>query len=190
MTYFLDFDRTLFDTDSFTPTMIDHPACVDIREEIRALVNTPRDQTIKGGVGRVEVWAKLDRLCAEGKLTFASGELSRFIFPDVSGFLEHHAEESVILSYGHESWIKSKIGSALPNFPPERIIYAHDREKGIALQSLLKDFPEPYTLVDDLAAQLDSVKTHCPQVSLYEMRRDGKPGSGTHSIIHSFDELL
>lgn len=189
MTYFLDFDRTLFDTDSFTPTLIDNPACVDIREDIRTLVNTPRDQTIKGGQGRVEVWEKLNRLCVEGKLLFAPGELSRFVFPDVSHFLLRHGSESVVLSYGHEAWIKSKLESALLGLPIERVVYAHDREKGVALEPLLKDFTSPYVFVDDLATQLDSVALHCPQVQLYEMRRDGKAGAGTHTIIHSFDEL-
>ncbi len=190
MTYFLDFDRTLFDTDSFTPTLIDNPACVELKEEIRALVSTPRDSTIQGGTGRVEVWEKLNQLCVDGKLVFAPGELSHFVFPDAVRFLGAHGNESVILSYGHEAWIKSKLGSALAGLSIERVIYAHDREKGIALQPLLKDFVPPYAFVDDLAAQLDSVRTHCPEVSLYEMRRDGKPGSGTHSVIRSFDELL
>ena len=189
MTYFLDFDRTLFDTDSFTPTLIDNPACADIKEEIRALVNTPRDQTIKGGQGRVEVWEKLDRLCVEGKLLFAPGELSRFVFSDASHFLLSHGSESVILSYGHEAWIKSKLESALVGLPIERVVYAHDREKGVALNHLLKDFTSPYVFVDDLATQLDSVSLHCPQVQLYEMRRDGASGAGTHTVIHSFNEL-
>lgn len=189
MTYFLDFDRTLFDTDSFTPTLIDNPACVDLKEEIQMLVDTPRDKSIKGGAGRVEVWAKLNQLCVEGKLKFAPKELSRFVFPDVFNFLEQKGTHSVILSYGHDSWIRSKIQSALDGFPVEKIMYAHDREKGVALKVILKDFAGPYLLVDDLATQLDSVSIHCPDVGLYEIRRDGKEGSGRHAVIHSLSEL-
>jgi hypothetical protein len=189
MTYFLDFDRTLFDTDSFTPTLLLNPACADIKDEIRALVETPRDHTIRGGLGRVETWEKLDRLCREGKLVFAPGELSRFVFPDVPEFLHRHGTDSVILSYGHPAWIKSKVDSALAGLPIERIIYAKDREKGIALEPLLANFPAPYVLVDDLATQLDSVKEHCPEISLYEIRRDGKDGSGRHTVIRLLSEL-
>lgn len=189
MTYFLDFDRTLFDTDSFTPTLLDNPACAGLREEIQALVDTPRDHTIRGGTGRVEVWEKLNRLCEEGTLTFAPGELSQFIFPDAEEFLELHGKDSVILSYGFPSWIGSKIESSLAGRLIERVVYAEDREKGIALQPVLHDFSPPYLLVDDLATQLDSVVLHCPGVKCYEIRRDGKPASGRHLAVHSLLEI-
>ena len=189
MTYFLDFDRTLFDTDSFTPTLLNNPACAHLREDIQKFVVTPRDATIPGGAGRVETWEKLDVLCREGKLSFAPNALTQFIFPDVRGFLELHGKDSVILSYGHPAWVRAKVESALAGFPLERIIYAEQQEKGIALKPLLPLFSAPYSFVDDLAAQLDSVKTHCAQVSLYEMRRDGKEGSGRYPVIRSFADI-
>jgi hypothetical protein len=149
-----------------------------------------RDHTIKGQPGRVELWEQMDMLCRDGTLTFAPGELSKFIFPDAVEFLHRHGAESVVLSYGHKDWVRSKVESSLADLPIERVIYAHNKEKGIALKEVLPGFPGPYTLVDDLAAQLDSVAAHCPDVSLYEIRRDGKEGSGRHTVITSMSELL
>jgi hypothetical protein len=188
-TYFLDFDRTLFDTDSFTPTLVAHPACAEIKDDIQRLVDTPRDSSLKGGAGRYEVWEKLDTLCQAGILKFAPGELKRFVFPDVPDFLARHGSESVIVSFGHPDWIRSKIESSLGDMPIEKVIYVHDREKGLALAAILKDFGGPYAIVDDLAAQLDSVALYCPDVIRYEIRRDGKESSGRHQTIHSLSEI-
>lgn len=189
MTYFLDFDRTVLDTDSFTPSIADYPAVKELREQILEIASMKRDESIRGQSGRFELWEKLDELCEQGKLTFAPGELSKFVFPDAVEFLKKHGNESVILSYGHKSWIKAKIESALSNLPVQTVVYAHDREKGIALKPILKNFKAPYLVVDDLATQLDSIKEHCPEVSLFEIRRDGKEGSGRHTVIRSFNEL-
>jgi hypothetical protein len=189
MTYFLDFDRTLFDTDAFTPTLVDNPACAPLKDEIQALVDTPRDLSIRGGAGRVELWEKLNRLCEEGALGFAPGELARFVFPDAAAFLKTHGKDSVILSYGFPAWIHAKVESALSGLAVREILYAEHREKGEALSAFIHKFEAPYVLVDDLAVQLDSVKEFLPDVSLFEMRRDGKEGSGRHAVIRSLAEL-
>ncbi|MDO8523979.1 MAG: hypothetical protein Q7R74_01990 [bacterium] len=189
MTYFLDFDRTLFDTNAFTRSLISNPACADFRDDIEAAVTTDRGESTAGGTGRYKLWESLAALCQHGSLTFAPGELAEFVFPDVPVFLKHHGNQSVIVTYGATAFLKAKIESALAGPLMERVIYTHDREKGIALKGLLQDFPKPYVLVDDLATQLDSVAEHCPEVSLYEIRRDGKEGSGHYPVIHSFAEL-
>lgn len=189
MTYFLDFDRTILDTDSFTPSIADYPAVRELREQILEVASTKRDGSIRGQSGRMELWGKLNELCSEGKLIFAPGELSKFVFPDAVEFLKNHGNDSVILSFGHKSWIESKIESSLSNLPLQTVEYAHDREKGIALKSILKNYSAPYIVVDDLATQLDSIKEHCPEVSLFEIRRDGEAPSGRHAVIHSLLEL-
>ena len=189
MTYFLDFDRTLFDTDTFTKTLVIHPACADFRDDIEAATITGRNQSIAGGSGRYQLWESLSALCENGILTFAPGELRKFVFPDVPDFLERHGKDSVIMTYGAPAFLKAKIESSLAGLPIEKVIYTHDKEKGIAVQHAEKEFPAPFTLVDDLASQLDSVKQYCPDVFLYEMRRDGKEPSGRHTVIHSLAEL-
>lgn len=189
MTYFLDFDRTVLDTDSFTPSIADYPAVQELKEQILEIASMKRDGSVRGQSGRFELWEKLNELCLQGKLVFAPGELSKFVFPDAAEFLKRNGNDSVILSYGHKSWIRAKIESSLSDLPVQTIVYAHDREKGIALKPILNDFKPPYIVVDDLASQLDSIKEHCPEVSLFEIRRDGEVGSGRHTVIHSLLEL-
>lgn len=191
MTYFLDFDRTLFDTDSFSPTLLDNSACASIKDDLSTYIMKPRDHTIKGGEGRFETWKKLDRLVEDGTLRFVPGELARFVFPDALDFLERHGKESVILTFGHQHWIRAKIESAFSGVPVERVIYAHDSEKGLVLAKEEKyhaDFTGPYLLVDDLASQLDSVKAHCPDIELVEIARRKEP-SGRYRAIRSLAEL-
>lgn len=188
MTYFLDFDRTLFDTDAFIEYLAKHSSLASFQDRIRAAVQGKRDATIRGNVGRFELWGEIGDLYKSGELVFAQGDLVKFLYPDVVPFLNAHPQ-SIIFTYGEPSLLEAKIIHTLPDFPRERIVYTADKEKGPLMQGLTKKYPAPYVLVDDLPAQLASVESERLPISLYEMRRDGEKGDGRWPVVHSLKEL-
>lgn len=192
MTYFVDFDRTLFDFDSFFLDLIEYPALAGIRERALEAVKIPRGVDPEHDEKRNKMWEELHTLYSSGVFTFSEGSMSRFVFPDARAFLERHGKESVVVTKGglDLNFQKGKVVSSGVETMVARCEYVQrDDSKGELIQSLLAKYPAPYLFVDDFGNELASVAESCPEVSLYEIRRDGRTGSGEYAVIRSLEEL-
>ncbi len=172
MTYFLDFDRTLFDTSAFLAYILE-------RDNLSRFLS----------LSEVEMATELNSLTAKGLLVFAPGELQRFMYPDADEFLRKNKGNTAIVTAGNVELQKAKLESVFHVKPSLPIFYNGDERKGTFIARMISLYEEPLIFIDDKISELDSVALHCPQVQLYEMRRDGKDGAGTHTVIRSFDEL-
>lgn len=171
MTRFLDFDRTLFDTDAF-------------KEYLRTRDHTNRIiASDENGLAR-----ELDMRASAGALSFAPGELSPFVYADASEYLRLHGDEVVIVTFGNPALQKIKIASALEGMPRISVLYTGDEMKGPYLKDRCERGASPF-FVDDTPLQLESVARECPGLALYEMRRDGGAGDGRWPVVRSFREL-
>jgi len=147
MRYYLDFDRTCFDTDAFVVYMQEH-----------------------------------------AKNVFEPGELSRFLYSDAASFLREKENAVTIITAGDRAFQEMKVKSALHGIPRMSVMYTEGQRKG--------DFLAPHThlhidalLVDDTPAELEAVALRCPDLLLYEMRRNEEGGDGRWPIIHALAEL-
>lgn len=173
MMHFLDFDRTLFDTEAFFAFLGER-------------FNEPLPET---DIERVQLAARLASRVASGGLTLAPGELAPFVYADVPEFLRALGNEAVIVTYGDEALQRMKIESALAGIPRVSAIYVGESRKGPHLARRLAISSTRALFVDDTPLELESVAAHCPEVSLYEMRRDGEVGDGRWPVIRSLYDL-
>lgn len=171
MRYYLDFDRTLFDTDSFITSLAERP-------ELREAAKLPA----------AEFAPELNRMTKEGTLTFAPGELSRFLFPDAASFLREKENAVTIITSLNAAFQESKVKSALTGIPRMSVMYTDEVRKG--------EYLAPHThlhagavLADDSVVELEILMEKCPSLKLYEMRRNGKEGDGRWPVIRSLAEL-
>lgn len=189
MTYFLDFDRTLFDSDAYNEYLLTLPACAPFHNELREVIEQGRDETKLSSMARVAVWDKLSDVLKSGELTFAPGELSQFVYHDVPEFLRHMGNEAIIITYGEKTRQKAKLESALTGTVRLTVLYTEGLLKAEYLEKYSHLVPAQAIFVDDLAEHLKGVEAAFPHVSLFEMRRDGKEGEGRWKTIHSLTEL-
>jgi hypothetical protein len=84
---------------------------------------------------------------------------------------------------------KAKIESALTGIPRVSALYTGEVPKGLFLSARAVLYSSGSIFADDDIVQLESVSEHCPQMRVYEMRRDGKEGDGRWPIAHSLTEL-
>ncbi|MDQ1299433.1 MAG: hypothetical protein QG636_101 [Patescibacteria group bacterium] len=171
MRYYLDFDRTLFDTDSFYEYLANRPGLERTR-----------------GLPAVELVEALNQMAMDSTLTFAPGELSQFLFQDAASFLREKENAVTIITYGNATFQEIKVKSALTSIPRMSVMYTNEVRKGIYLA--------PHThlhagavLADDAVVELEILAEKCPSLTLYEMRRDGGEGDGRWPVIRSLAEL-
>lgn len=172
MTYFLDFDRTLFDTDAF----------------VAHLVKRPDAELFLSHESEEMLAAVLNRLCEEGKVSFAPDELKPFVYADVPEFLRMAGNEAIILTFGNPKLQKLKIENALAGIPRVSVLYT-DIRKGEFMKDRIMAYGASPVCVDDRAVELESLALHCPSAKLFEMRRDGGKGDGRWPVIHTLAEL-
>jgi hypothetical protein len=189
MTYFLDFDRTLFDTDAYNRSLADEPACAPFREEILHVIRTPYHDLAADDPARLAVWAKVTEVMSSGELTFAPNYLSRFVYPDVPEVLRKLASDAVIITFGELTRQKTKIASALTDCMPPTILYVGDAKKAAYLKTWEGYTGEPAVFVDDRPSELSLMQELFPQMRLFEMRRDAGAGDGRWPVIRSLAEL-
>mgnify|MGYP006361825151 CR=1 FL=1 len=153
MRYYLDFDRTIFDTDAF-----------------------------------VAYWQA--RVAADGgqEEQFAPGELSQFLYADAAQFLRDKENAVTIITFGTADFQEAKIKSALHGIPRMSVMYTGEVRKG--------DFLAPHThlhadavLVDDSPEELEILARTCPDLGLYEIRRDGGMGDGRWPVVRVVGEV-
>lgn len=171
MRYYLDFDRVVFDTDAFVTYMKGKPGWE---------TSIPESVT--------DLNAYLVGATRKGNLAFEPGELSRFLFPDAATFLREKENAVTIITSGDRTFQEIKTKSALYGIPRMAVMYTENAHKG--------DYLAPHThlhsdavLADDSLAELEILAARCPQLVLYEVRRDGMPGDGRWPVIRSLAEL-
>jgi hypothetical protein len=185
MKYFLDFDRTIYDTESFKKAVAKRPPVLEL---LRQLKNAGLEVLHPGeGNRRGRSFLRtLGTFASHGRFAFTPEELRDFMYPDVAAFLESH--DVTIVTYGVRAFITAKVTTALTDFPHLHIEYT-SRKKGRTLRKLTKDEKEPCTFVDDKVFQLASVALWCPEIKCIEIRRDGGKGDGRWPVVHSLAEL-
>jgi hypothetical protein len=189
MTYFLDFDRTLFDTDAYNSYLLTLPACAAFRDELQDVLSEGRDETLLPTSTRTAVWDKLTDLVKSGELSFAPGELSQFVYHDVQEFLRMMGNEAIIITYGEKIRQKVKLESALAGIVRLTVLYTEELLKAEYLEKYPHLVPAQALFVDDVAEHLAGIEASFPHVQLFEMRRDGKEGTGRWKTVHSLTEL-
>ena len=172
MIYFLDFDRTLFDTDAFAAHVLNGPRAASFKKE--------SEETIT---------KQLEILAEAGDLSFTDGELKAFVYKEVPEFLRMRGNDAVILTYGNRTLQKMKIENALSGIPRLSVIYAGETRKGIYMKDRIAMYGAATLFLDDRAIELEDMARECPQVRLYEMRRDGASGDGRWPVVRSLSEL-
>lgn len=171
MRYYVDFDRTIFDTDTWKAYMRGLPGMEELED-----------------VADADMSSWLAAKANAGELSFAQGELSRFVYPDAATFLREKENAATIITSLNPVFQEMKVKSALYGIPRLSVMYTGDILKG--------EFLGPHThlhadaiAVDDLSPQLESFALHCPDLALFEMRRDGGEGDGRWPVIRSLAEL-
>ncbi len=165
MRYFLDFDRTLFDTDSFVAYLAG-----------RSRTSDPPPLT------EAELIHE-----AEG-ISFEPGELSQFLYEDAARFLREKENATTIITFGNARFQEMKIKSALYGIPRMSVMYTDGVHKGDYL-SPHTHLHTGAVLTDDFPSELEILASTCPTLGLYEMRRDGEAGDGRWPVIRSLSEL-
>jgi len=171
MRYYLDFDRTVFDTDAFTSYL--------------------RGKLVGSQVAELpsaEFATALVGMAREGTLSFEPGELSRFLFPDAAQFLRDKENAATVITFGNPVFQEMKVKSALHGIPRMAVMYTGDIRKGLHLAPHTH-LHQGAVLVDDSPAELEILAKECPPLTLYEIRRNGGEGDGRWPVIRSLAEL-
>lgn len=189
MLYFLDFDRTLFDSDAYNEYLLKHPAVAPLVDTYGEEFALERDPTKVPGTRRIAFWDEVSKLIDEGVLSYAPGELAMFVYPDVPEVLRSLGNEAVIITYGKKNRQKAKIESALSGVVRLTVLYTDDMLKGEYLAAYPHLVPLEACFVDDVADHLEGIEKNFPHMRLFEMRRDGGDGTGRWPVIRSLTEL-
>lgn len=187
MKYFFDFDRTVFDTESFKRAYAKRPTLHELlhqaKETVKEFFSSSRS------LSRYRIFSRmLGTFLSHRRFGFVPEELKEYLYPDAVSFLAAHSADCTIVTYGVRAFITAKVANALTSFPLGDIVYT-PRKKGRTLRRLTKDQEGPFVFVDDAHFQLESVGRACPDIQLFEIRRDGHAGDGRWPVIRSFDEL-
>ena len=188
MTYFLDFDRTLFDTEAYYGFLAGRPECAHFRDDLLLILGAP---ITSDGVDplRERVWKQLDALISTGELSFLPGELSHFLYPDVVEFLRQMGNEAMIITFGDKQRQKTKIESALAGVVRLTVLYTELIYKADFLTINSHLVSGKALFVDDYAFELEKMALNFPEVSLYQMRRNKDAGDGRWPILSTLHEL-
>ncbi len=185
MKYFLDFDRTVFDTDSFKKAIARRPTVLELLRQLRAAAAEFVSPTTQMRRGRTFL-KTFGTFMSHGRFAFTPEELKQFLYPDVEPFLKSH--DCTIVTYGVRAFITAKVTTALTDLPLTDIVYT-SRKKGRTIKRLSESANDDCTFVDDMIFQLASVSAWCPDVQVIEIRRNHAAGDGRWRVINSFEEL-
>lgn len=173
MIYFLDFDRTLFDTPAFAQYL-------HTRDDTGKIL----EQCVYKDIAQTLV-----PFIESGEVTFPPGELGKFVYSDVPEFLRMTGNGSIIVTYGTVLFQKAKVDSALFGIPRVSVRYTGEIQKGPFLSKHLENYFGKKLFVDDKPSVLENISEHCSDMELYEIRRDGETGDGRWKVINSLNEL-
>jgi FMN phosphatase YigB (HAD superfamily) len=189
MKYFLDFDRTLFDTDAFNASLPEEPGCALFADELRSVLAQKRDQTLTGGTERILAWQKVTDALRSGALSFPPGALEKYLYTDAAEALRRLGNAAVIVTFGEPDRQKAKVESALARVAPVTAVYTGTASKAEFLSTWAEYHGEEAVFVDDRVHELAALSAAFPSMRLYEIRRDGAEGDGRWPVITSIAEL-
>ena len=189
MTYFLDFDRTLFDTEAYYTHLVDRSECKEFRDDMLLLRQPPADGLGSGDAFRQNVWSKISALLESGALAFGPGELSIFLYADVVEFLRQMGNEAIIITFGDKLRQRAKVESALSGVVRLTVLYTELVHKADFLLQYPHLVPAQAIFVDDYVYELEKMSQAFPAAKLFQMRRDGTGGDGRWPVIRSLHEL-
>lgn len=172
MMYFIDFDRTLFDTEGFFKYVESHPAFKEVYERTQG-----------------DKQALVTHALQTPEFSFEKGELSPFLYEDAAGFLREKENSAMIITFGNPAFQKMKVESAVYGIPRVQTLYTGDVRKGEFIAPHLDMYGPTPTFIDDAPLELGILRECCPTARLFEMRRDGGEGSGDYTVIRSLREL-
>lgn len=185
MKYFLDFDRTIYNTDAFKRALARRPTVFELLQQGKAA--GAEWMSPGASTRRRDVFAQaLGTFLSHGRLFFRPEELRTFLYPDAEIFIQSH--DCTIVTYGVRAFIAAKVTAAITHLNISDVVYTA-RKKGPTIRRLSLNVTDECTFIDDMPFQLDSVATWCPDVHVIEIRRDGKPGSGRWRVIQSLEEI-
>ncbi len=186
MKYFLDFDRTIFDTPAFKKSVARRPTILELLKQAKDVIAS---LFTHGTERRLRLFrSALGAYLSHGRFMLTPGELKAFLYPDVPAFLATH--DCTIVTYGVEMFIRAKVTSALTDIAIGDVVYT-SRKKGRTIRRLTAEKESgPFVFVDDAHFQLESVARWCPDVKVVEIRRDNLPGDGRWPVVRSLDELI
>lgn len=187
MHYYFDFDRTVYDTESFKKAFAKRATIPELFSQLLAVIKEIFSSQRKLPIRRIFTRA-FGTFASHGRFGFTPDELRGYLYPDAVTFFETHAKDITIVTYGVRAFITAKVANALTDVPLNDIVYTH-RKKGPVLKRLTAGKEGPFVFVDDADFQLRSVEKACPDIALVEIRRDGKPGDGRWPVIRSFEAL-
>lgn len=185
MKYFLDFDRTIFDTDAFKKSVQKRPTLLELLRQFKNAVIEffAHHEEITRRRKFLRTWGTF---LSHGRFSFTAYELKQFLYPDVEPFLRSH--NCTIVTYGVRAFITAKVTSALTDLPVSEVVYT-SRKKGSTIKRLCAKEADECTFIDDMHFQLASVSAWCPEVRVIEIRRNKGEGDGRWPVIHTLDEL-
>lgn len=185
MHYFLDFDRTLFDTPAFKKAIRVRPTVLQLLREFKEVIREAFGPSTQKTRLRIfnRTWGTF---LSHGRFAFTPDQLKGFLYPDVAPFLATHS--ATVVTYGVRAFITAKVTAALTDLPLTEVIYT-SRKKGRTIRKLCEKVGGPCTFIDDAHFQLESVARYCPDIDVIEMRRDDQKGDGRWRVIRSLDEL-
>jgi hypothetical protein len=185
MKYFLDFDRTIFDTPAFKKAIARRPTVLELlrqmKEATKELVSPGESMSRRRSLAKT-----FGTFLSHGRFTISSEEVVQYLYPDVPDFLRTH--DCTIVTYGVRAFITAKVSTTLKEFAETPIVYT-SRRKGRTIKRLCAETDDKCTFIDDAHFQLESVSLICPTVTIVEMRRDGTSGDGRWKVIHSLADL-
>lgn len=187
MKYYFDFDRTVFDTESFKRAYAKRPSIHELLHQAKEVVKEFLSNS--RSISRRRIFSRtLGTYLSHRRFGFLPEELKEYLYPDAAAFLAAHSKDCTIVTYGVRAFITAKVANALTSYPLGDIVYT-PRKKGRTLKRLTHGKEGPFIFVDDAHFQLESVGEVCPEITLYEIRRDGHKGDGRWPVIRSFEEL-
>jgi hypothetical protein len=173
MMYFLDFDRTTFDTDSFIVYLQKHPIAGKFTE-----------------LNELGLAQRLNEAVLSSELTFAPGELSQFLYGDAARFLRDKENAVMLITFGNPALQKAKVESALYGIPRITTIYTGDVRKGDFIAPHIGMYGQSPVFVDDSATELEILSMRCPGARVLEMRRDGATPDGRWEALSDLSSLV
>lgn len=182
MTYILDLDHTLLDTNAFKRTLEESLAPLGIsREQFQSTyvatvsaVAGRYDYTIAGHAKTLHEQCGIDEAAAIENLSGALDRLPHFLYPDSLPFLEtlrDHGLSCILLTMGNAAFQEEKVRrlGIAPFF--EQLVFTEEKKDRISLS--LPDDPSKWIFVNDNPAEIRGLALRFPEAKMVRIKRVG-----------------
>lgn len=117
------------------------------------------------------------------------GDPALFLYPDGATFLREKENSVLIVTAMDKERDSEFVQNTLSGIPRMSVMYTNGKLKGEYLAPYISMYGQAPVFVDDSVDHLVSMALHCPNVQLFEMRRDGREGDGRWPVVHTLGEL-